>query len=112
MKISTKNSNNFSSINPNFRAIIVSKEKNLSKIIKSLSNKELIEFKNILQEQQHNPVIAFIDINKYKQLTAKLYCSYYLKNFKEKYSQKFLIESNFDFIKRIAKACNEYRKQL
>ena len=112
MKISTKNSNNFSSTNPNFRAIIVPKEKNLAKIVKSLSNEELIEFKNILLEQQHNPVIAFIDSNKYKQLTAKLYCSYYLKDFKEKYTQKFLIESKFDFIKRIAKICNEYKNQL
>lgn len=106
MKINPANKNNI-----NFQAIIISESIVRKKILKNLAEKELNNLKEILINQQTNPVNAFIRIDKNK-LTASLHCEYRLKDFKENYRQIPFFESNLNFIKRVTKKCNEYRSQI
>ena len=94
-----------------FKAIIIPKEKIRRNILNKLNETQLTELKTILQEQQKNPVNAIID-SKNLYLNAKIFCQYRLQNFKEKYKQIPFLESKLDFIKRVIKKCDEYKKQL
>ena len=67
--------------------------------------------KEILIKQKNNPVNAYTGLDK-NRLTAKIFCPYGLKNFKENYKQITFFESNLNFIKRIANKCEEYKSQL
>ena len=104
-KISSNNNSGIA-----FRALIVEPE-TLSKIFKNLKTEQLIEFKNIVLEQNKNPIHIILNSPK-NRLEASLYCQYRLKNFKEKYKQIPIIESQFNFIKRIVNKANKYKKQL
>ena len=106
MKINPANKNNI-----NFQAIIIPKNIVRKKILKNLSEKEIIGLNEVLIKQENNPVNAYIGLDK-NRLTASLQCEYRLKDFKEKYKQIPLIESNVSFIKRIARKCDEYKAQL
>ena len=106
MKIQSQNQSN-----TNFKSIIIFDNDARTRILNSLDKKGIVNLKNILIKQQSNPVNAFIGIDKNK-LTASLHCEYRLKDFKENYRQIPFFESNLNFIKRIAKKCNEYRSQI
>ena len=97
--------------NTNFKSIIVPDKIVSARILKNLDEKNLIDLKNVLIKQKSNPVNAYIGLDG-KRLTASLQCEYRLKDFKEKYKQIPLIESNVSFIKRIARKCDEYKAQL
>ena len=105
MKINLLNKNN-----TNFESIIVSESATRNKILKNLTEKEIINLKNILIKQKNNPVNAYIGLDK-NRLTARLQCEYRLKDFKENYKQIPFFESSLNFIKRIAKICDKYKKQ-
>lgn len=94
-----------------FSKIIIPKKSVRSKILRSLNEKQLKDFKRDLIEQQTNPVNAIID-NSLLGLKAKIFCQYRLNNFKENYKQYPFVESNKIFLKRIIAKCNEYKKQL
>ncbi len=94
-----------------FGRIIIPDGKVRSKILNELSEIEMSALKQDLLQQQNNPVDAIIQKGKCG-LKAKLVCQYRLKNFKENYKQIPLLESSKEFLKRIIKTCNEYKKQL
>lgn len=94
-----------------FGTIVVPEEDVRSNILHKLNEKQLKKLKVDLIHQQSNPVNAVIYKNN-KHLTAKLYCQYRLKNFKDKYTQYPIFESNINFVKRILKICSDYKKQL
>ena len=106
MKINPANKNN-----TNFKSIIIPESIARNKILKNLAEKEITSLKEILIKQKNNPVNAYFGLDK-NRLTAKLFCPYRLKNFKENYKQIPFIESNINFVKRIAKKCDEYKAQL
>ena len=106
MKINPANKSNI-----NFQAIVIPESIVRKKILKNLAEKEIIDLKKVLIKQKDNPVNAYIKLSK-NSLTAKLECQYRLKNFKENYVQTPFFESNLNFIKRIAKKCDEYKAQL
>ena len=106
MKINPANKSNI-----NFQAIVIPESIVRKKILKNLTEKEIIGLKEILIKQKNNPVNAYIGLDK-NRLTASLQCEYRLNDFKEKYKQIPLIESNVSFIKRIARKCDEYKAQL
>lgn len=106
MKINPANKSNI-----NFQAVVIPENIVRKKILKNLSEKEIIGLKEVLIKQKNNPVNACIGLDK-NRLTAKIFCPYQLKNFKENYRQIPFFESNLNFIKRIAKKCNEYRSQI
>lgn len=106
MKINPANKNNI-----NFKSIIIPECVTRKKILKNLGEKELLNLKEILIKQKNNPVNAYISLDK-NRLTAKIFCPYRLKDFKENFSQIPFFESNLNFIKRIAKKCDEYKSQL
>ena len=95
-----------------FNAIIVPDDSVRKNLLKGLNFDELNEIKNVFLQENQNPVCAYIHKNDFSQLTANLYCPYYLKNFKENYKQIPLFESKLGFIKRIANICEKYREQL
>ena len=97
--------------NKAFKAIIVPDKTIRTKIVQGLKKKQIKELTTDLIKQQSNPVDAFINA-KSNRLSAKLYCPYRLKNFKENYTQIPFFESNLGFLKRIIKKCDEYKSQL
>lgn len=106
MKVSLLSKNN-----TNFKSIIVPDKIVSARILKNLDERKLIDLKNVLIKQKSNPVNAYIGLDK-DRLTASLQCEYRLKDFKEKYKQIPFFESNLNFVKRIAKKCDEYKAQL
>lgn len=94
-----------------FGTIIVPRDSVRSKILKGLNSEQLSALKKDLLSQQENPVSAIIDHGKWG-LKAKLTCQYRLKGFKEELTQKPVVESTLDFVNRIMKKCDEYKKQL
>ena len=86
-------------------------DKELIDTIMAEHGKEITGLKEILIKQNNNPVNAYIGLDK-DRLTAKIFCPYRLKNFKENYKQIPFFESNLNFVKRIAKKCDEYKAQL
>ena len=97
--------------NTNFQAIVIPESIVRKKILKNLAENEITSLKEILIKQNNNPVNAYIGLDK-DRLTAKIFCPYRLKNFKENYKQIPFFESNLNFVKRIAKKCDEYKAQL
>ncbi len=106
MRISPPDKNNI-----NFQSIIIPESFVRKKILKNLAENEITGLKEILIKQKNNPVNAYIGLDK-NRLTAKIFCSYRLKKFKENYKQNLFFESKLNFIKRIAKKCDEYKSQL
>ncbi|MBR3890434.1 hypothetical protein IKJ53_07950 [bacterium] len=106
MKITSTQQNNTS-----FGKIIVPRDSVRSKILKGLNSEQVASLKKDLLAQQDNPVNAIIDHGKWG-LKAKLFCQYRLKGFKEELTQKPVVESTLDFVNRIMKKCDEYKKQL
>lgn len=88
------------------------KDKKSMKLLTSMKTRHLDYLEKTIKEQRNSP----IDINfrsKYgRLLTATLSCVYRIKNFKEHYIQKPLIESRISFIKRIVNQANEYKTQI
>lgn len=97
--------------NTNFKSIIVPDKIVSARILKKLDERKLTDLKSVLIKQKNNPVNAYISLDK-SRLTASLQCEYRLKSFKENYRQWFFFESDINFIKRIAKKCDEYKSQL
>lgn len=97
--------------NTSFGKIVFPDEDIRKKILKGLTENQLDSLKKGLLNQQNNPIHAIIGQNKCG-LNAKIFCEYRLKNFKEYYRQIPFFESNINFIKRIIKKCDEYKKQL
>ena len=106
MKINPANKSNI-----NFQAIVIPESIVRKKILKNLTEKEIIVLKEILIKQKNNPVNAYIGLDK-SRLTASLQCEYRLKDLKENYKQWLFFESNLNFVKKIAKKCDEYKAQL
>ena len=103
----------FSSVySPSFGTVYVTDIKAQRVIRKNLNKKRLESLKKIMQEQQNNPVHAFISIGNGGRLQAKVFCPYRLRNFKEYYKQRPIIESYFSFLKRIVKVTDKYKMQM
>ena len=93
-----------------FGALYISKPEVQRLVIKNLNPKDFEKLKNLTKENLKNPVDAFISSKNGRTLTAKIYCPYFIKNFKEYYKQVPFFESKIAFISRIAKKINEYNK--
>lgn len=85
------------------------------KIAKSLTNEQLKELMQLLEETE-NRRILFCDINSggffKNQLNARFSCTYMLKNYKEEVFKQKIFESKWKFLMRVLKQFNSYKNQL
>lgn len=95
-----------------FGALYISEPEVQRLVIKNLNPKDFEKLKNLTRENLKNPVDAFISSKNGRTLTAKIYCPYFIKNFKEYYKQVPFFESKIAFISRIAKKINEYKNTI
>lgn len=99
-----------------FRAggISVWNPKTQRSISKSISKNKLETLMKLL-EGTENKNMLFCDIGRCgifkNRLNAKFQCGYFINNFKEDFEQK-LFESKWDFLMRMLKQFNEYKRQL
>ena len=84
-------------------------------ITKNFDEDMLQKFFKLLDMTTNNRILG-LDIRsdgKYiKRLTARFWCSYYLKDFTEHFKQKFVGESPWEFFCRAEEQYNKYYKQL
>ena len=95
-----------------FRAIIVPDPQAQQIIYKYFNKKQINSMKKLLEEQKENPVHVFFTAKTKKRLQAKVYCPYFIKDFKEIYTQRPIIESAFGFVKRVLKKIEVYKNIL
>ena len=93
-----------------FSAIYIYETEVQRLVLKNIKTKDFEKLKTITQENLKNPIDAFISSKNGKTLTAKIYCPYYIKNFKENYKQIPFFESKIAFISRMSKKINEYKQ--
>lgn len=98
--------------NSTFKGLHVTNPDVQKLLLTKLNSKQLDELSQIIKEQQNNSVHILLDSKNSKRLDASLVCLYRIQDFKTKYKQIPLLESKFNFIKRIVNVANEYNRQL
>lgn len=98
--------------NSTFKGLHVTNPDVQKLLLTKLNSKQLDELSQIIKEQQNNSVHILLDSKNGKRLDAFLVCLYRIQDFKTKYKQIPLLESKFNFIKRIVNVANEYNRQL
>lgn len=81
-------------------------------VCKKLNEAEFDEFRSIIKSQYENPVNILFFLGRLNTLKAKLYCPIRLEDFKSDYTQKLLLETKLDFIKRMRDIAEKYKSQL
>ena len=81
-------------------------------VCKKLNDAEFEEFRTIIKSQYENPVDILFSLGRLNTLKAKLYCPIRLEDFKSDYTQKLLLETKFDFIKKMRDIAEKYKSQL
>lgn len=94
-----------------FKAISCN-DKTTAKLITSVKKRHLDYLEKTITEQLENPIDVKFGSKFGMFLTATVNSIYRIKNFKEHYKQKPIIESRIAFIKRVVDQVNEYKAQI